>query len=30
MEKKMAILKEKNDIFSKVQKLMAIAPAPNK
>lgn len=26
----MAILKEKNDIFSKVQKLMAIAPAPNK
>lgn len=30
MEKKIAVLKEKNDIFSKVQKLMGITPPQNK
>ena len=26
----MSILKDKNDVFSKVQKLMSITPTPNK
>jgi hypothetical protein len=30
MEKKIAVLREKNDIFSKVQKLMGITPLQNK
>lgn len=30
MEKKIAVLREKNEIFSKVQKLMGITPLQNK
>jgi hypothetical protein len=30
MEKKIAVCREKNDIFSKVQKLMGITPLQNK
>lgn len=30
MEKKIGVLKEKNDVFAKVQKLMGITPYQNK